>query len=78
MDVQFAEQAAEGEMLLRRDVLVAEEDDEIFGERAVDFVHASGSIAGLPRSTPPISAPMIGVSFDADRFVGAEASAMWR
>ena len=39
MDVQFAELAAEGEMLLRRDVLVAEEDHEVFGERAMDLVH---------------------------------------
>ena len=39
MNVQLAEFAAEGEMLLRRDVLVAEEDHEIFGERAMDLVH---------------------------------------
>ena len=39
MDVQLAELAPEGEVLLRRDVLVAEEDDEVFGERAVDLVH---------------------------------------
>ena len=38
MDVQLAEQPAEGQMLLRRDVLVAEEDDEVFGQRPVDFV----------------------------------------
>jgi len=38
MNVQLAEQPAEGEMLLRRDVLVAEEDDEVFRQRAVDFV----------------------------------------
>ena len=66
MDVQFAELAPEGEMLLRRDVLVAKEDHEIFGQRAVDLVHgAVGAIVetSLPRSTPEISAPMIGVSF---------------
>ena len=39
MDVQLAELAAEGEMLLRRDRLVAEEDHEIFRERAMDLVH---------------------------------------
>src|SRR5437773_788348 len=39
MYVQLAELAAEGEMLLRRDVLVAEEDHEVFGERAMDLVH---------------------------------------
>ena len=37
--MQFAELAAEGEMLVRRDVLVAKEDHEIFGERAMDLVH---------------------------------------
>ena len=42
MDVQFAELAAEGQMLLRGDVLVAEEDHEVFGERAVDLVHGAG------------------------------------
>ena len=37
--MQFAELAAEGEMLLRGDLLVAKEDHEVFGERAMDFVH---------------------------------------
>ena len=62
MDVQLAEQPAEGEMLLRRDVLVAEEDDEVFGQRPVDFVELRGSRADRARFTPLISAPMIGVS----------------
>src|SRR6266702_8205800 len=39
MKMQLAELAAKGEMLLWRDVLVAEEDDEVFGERAMDLVH---------------------------------------
>ena len=39
MDVQVAELAAERQMLLWRDVLVAEEDNEIFGKRAMDLVH---------------------------------------
>src|SRR5262245_31455807 len=39
MDVQFAETAAEGEMLLRRELLIAEEDDEVFGQRAMNLVH---------------------------------------
>ena len=39
VDVQIAEFAAEIEMLLRRQVLVAEEDDEVLGEGAVDLVH---------------------------------------
>ena len=44
--MQVAELAAEGEMLLRADVLVAEEDHEVFGERAMDLVHlAVGGVA---------------------------------
>ncbi len=39
MHMQVAELAPEGEMLRRGDVLVAEEDDGIFRERAVDLVH---------------------------------------
>src|SRR3954453_3661252 len=39
MDVQFAELAPEGEMLLRRDVLVAKEDHQVFGQRPMDLVH---------------------------------------
>src|SRR5712671_3610374 len=45
VDVQIAELAAKIEMLLRRQVLVAEEDDEILGQRAVDLVHLA--VAGL-------------------------------
>jgi hypothetical protein len=41
MDVQLAELAAESQMLVRADVLIAEEDHEVFGERPVDFVHLS-------------------------------------
>src|ERR1700753_2985718 len=39
VNMQLAELAAEGQMLLRRDVLVAKEDHEVFGERAVNLVH---------------------------------------
>jgi len=41
MDVQLTELAAEGEMLLRRDVLVTEEDDAIFGQRAMAICESS-------------------------------------
>ena len=41
MDVQLAELAAEFQVLLLRDVLVAEEDHEVFGERAMDLVHGA-------------------------------------
>ena len=67
MDVQFAEFSAEGEMLFRGDVLVAEKDHEMFGQRAVDLVDlavgARSPETSSPISTPDISAPMIGVSF---------------
>src|SRR5713226_4422930 len=39
MDMQIAELPPEGEMLLWGDMLIAKEDHEIFGERAVDLVH---------------------------------------
>jgi hypothetical protein len=38
VDVQLAEQPAEGHVLVGRDVLVAEEDDGILGERAMQLV----------------------------------------
>ena len=37
VDVQFAEAAAEIQMLLRRQILVAEEDHQVFGEGALNF-----------------------------------------
>ena len=37
--MQLAEQPAEGQMLLRRDVLIAEEDHDVFRERSMDLVH---------------------------------------
>ena len=39
VDVQFAELAAEIEVLLRREMLVAEEDHQVLGQRAMDLVH---------------------------------------
>ena len=38
MDVQFPEQPTEGQVLLRRDVLITEKDDDILGQRPMDFV----------------------------------------
>src|SRR5882757_7065067 len=38
MDVQVAEQAAEGDVLVERDHLVAEEDHRVLGQRAMDLV----------------------------------------
>ena len=61
VDVQFAELAAEIEVLLRREMLVAEEDHQVFGQRAMDLVHLPVA-DGVRRSTSPISAPMIGVN----------------
>ena len=54
VEVQLAELAAEIEVLLLRQVLVAEEDHQVLGERAVDLVHLRLPI-GCDRSTPPIS-----------------------
>jgi len=39
VDVQFAKVPAKGEMLFRRQMLIAEEDDQILRQRAMDFVH---------------------------------------
>jgi hypothetical protein len=39
MDVQFAEVAAERQMLLRRQMLIAEEDHGVLGQCSVDLVH---------------------------------------
>ena len=36
--MQLAEQPAEGQVLVRRDVLVAEEDDAVLGQRPMDLV----------------------------------------
>ena len=75
MHMQFAELAAEGEMLVRADVLVAEEDHEIFGERAVDLVHLAIG-AGVVRDqladvdAGDFRADDRGEFFDADGLVG--------
>ena len=61
MDVQLAELSAERQMLFLRQMLIPEEDHGVFRQRAVDLVLlAIGQ--RLARSTPLISAPMIGVS----------------
>ena len=39
MDVQLAKISPEGEVLFRRQVLIAEENDRIFRQCAMDFVH---------------------------------------
>ena len=39
MLVQLAEELAEPFQILRRDLLIAEEQDEMFGDRVVDFLH---------------------------------------
>jgi hypothetical protein len=75
MHMQFAELAPEGEMLLRGDVLVAKEDDEIFGERAMDFVHLPVRARVIRHELANIDAGNFraddrGQFFDADGFVG--------
>ncbi len=69
MDVQLAEQPAESQMLLRRDVLVAEEDDDVLGQRPVDLVHRPvgqrlGEIDAID-----LRADDRGQLVDADRFI---------
>src|SRR5882757_2402066 len=56
VNMQLAELAAEGEMLLRRDVLVAKEDHEIFGERAMDLVHLAIGARIVRDESPDIHA----------------------
>jgi hypothetical protein len=38
MDVEIAKETAEGQVLVLAQVLVAEEDHRVFGERTMDFV----------------------------------------
>ena len=62
MQVEVAEQAAEGQMLRRRKRLVAEEDDEVLGERAVDLVELPFGQRLARDRCRAISAPITGVS----------------
>ena len=73
--MQFAELAAEGEMLVGRDVLVAEEDHEIFGERAMDLVHLAVGARIVRDELADIDAGNLRADdrrefFDADGLVG--------
>ena len=61
VDVQLAKAAPELEVRFLTDAPIAEEDQQVFGQRPMDFVGRQFA-QGLERSTPPISAPMIGVS----------------
>ena len=77
MDVQLAEFAAEGEMLLRRDVLVAEENHEIFGKRAVDFIHLPVGARIVRDKLADVDARNLGANdrrqlLDADGLVGLD------
>jgi len=73
--MQFAELAPKGEMLLRRDVLVAEEDHEVFGERAVNLVHGPVGARVLGDEFADIDAGYLGADdrgelFNRDGLVG--------
>jgi hypothetical protein len=75
MHMQFAELAAEGEMLVGADVLVAKEDHEIFGERAVDLVHLAVGARIVGNELADIDAGNLraddrGELFNADGLVG--------
>src|SRR5262245_38401636 len=39
MNVQFAEQPSKRKMLLWRDALLAKKDDDVLGQRTMDFIH---------------------------------------
>ena len=72
--MQFAELAAEGEMLVGADVLVAEEDHEIFGERTMDLVHLPIGARVVRDELADVDAGDLraddrGEFFDADGFV---------
>jgi hypothetical protein len=59
-------------------MLVAEEDDEVLGQRAMDLVLLPVRQSGLLRSMPPISAPRIGVSLSMVMVsYGARPSSAW-
>src|SRR4029078_11286598 len=70
MNMQIAEPAAEGEMLLRGDVLVAEEDHEGFGERAMDLGHGPGRQRTGEIDTGNLRADDRRELFDADGLIG--------
>ena len=57
MDVQLAEQAAERLLLLRRQVLVAEEDDPVVDERVVDLLERA-LVERLPEVPGVVSATL--------------------
>src|SRR5215475_6141820 len=74
VNVQFAEAAAERKMLRGRDVLVAKEDHEIFGERAMDFIHLPVRALIVGDEPADIDAGNLGADdrgelFDRDGFV---------
>ena len=69
VDVQLAEFAAEIEMLLLAEVLVAEENDQILGQRAVDLVHLP--VARRAQiDAADLAADDRGQLVDGDRFIG--------
>ena len=81
--MQFAELAAEGEMLVGADVLVAEEDHEIFGERAMDLVHLPVGARIVRDELADIDARNLRADdrrefLDADGLVGLGSPAMCR
>ena len=69
VDVQFAELAAEIEVLLRRQMLVAEEDHQVLGQRAVDLVHLRGC-RRAQIDAADLAADDRGQLVDADRLIG--------
>ena len=76
MEVQFAEAAAEIEVLVLADVLVAEEDHQVLRQRAVDLLE--GLVAQRLREidAADLRADDRRQLVDGDRVVGAGSSAL--
>jgi hypothetical protein len=70
MDMQLTEQPAKGQMLLRRDVLIAEEDHDVFRERSMDLVHCAVGQRFCKVDAADLGADDRRELVDADRLVG--------
>src|SRR5579872_355851 len=70
MDMQLAESAAEFEMLVLADVLVAEEDHRVFGECAVNFLESLVTERLRQIDAPYLRADDRGELIDSDGVVG--------
>src|SRR6476619_3520108 len=70
MDVQLTEQPAKGQMLLRRDVLIAEEDHDVFRQRSMDLIYCAVGQRFCEVDAADLGADDRRELVDADRLVG--------